>query len=387
MKKVFLNILMISTIMGIVVSKVSADQPDQVYMTLTDLFDDHVNSEGVHSGLLLLHSDALNLHLELVRSDNSQKSVVTTVTPFYTASITKPITAFLVMSLAERGLLNLEDEINKYLPETVLDSLHVLDGTDYTGQITVQHLLGHTSGLADYFGDEPVSGSNMLTEVLQQPDRFWSAEELIRFTKQRFRPHFQPGAGFHYSDTGYVLLGLIAEEVTGKNLHELYTDFIFDPLQMNHSFINLRSEPADSSTQQMAEVYAGPYNISTFKSLSADWGGGGLVSTLGDLLHFQTALHENRLLKKSSTDAMKHWIMESGDTYYGLGLRKWMTGISDSQSEVFTFIGHTGATGSFMYYSQELDVHLIGTFNQTTESRSIHEFLTHVVQIVLSKKK
>jgi CubicO group peptidase (beta-lactamase class C family) len=347
--------------------------------------DERLSREGVHSGFLLLHSDSLNLHLELVRSDTSQNGSLMAETPFYTASITKPFTAALVMVLAEQGLLKIDEHITEYLPETMLDSLHMLDGTDYTDRIRVQHLLNHTSGLADYFGDDPISDVNMLAHVLQQPNRFWRPEELIDFTKQRFRPHFPPGEGFHYSDTGYVLLGLIAEGVTGKDLQELYTEIIFDPLQMDHSFINLRSEPADESTPKMAQVYAGPYNIGGLRSLSADWAGGGLVSTLGDLLRFQTAFHDGSLLKKSSSNAMKQWTTESSETTYGFGLRKWETGMSAPEAGEITFIGHTGATGSFMYYSPELDLHLIGTFNQTEESRSIHDFLTRVVQIVLKK--
>ena len=359
----------------------SEGQPVQLQKHVSELFGEQVPRAGVTSGFLLLHSASMDLHIEFARADTSQISAVTSDTPFYTASITKSLTAAVVMKLAENGVLDIDEVITEYLPHRLTDSLHVFDGIDYTGQITLHHLLSHTSGLADYFTDEPISGSNMLTEILQQPDRFWEADELISFAKDRFSPHFLPGEGFHYSDTGYVLLGLIAEETTGKNLHELYSEIIFEPLQMSRSYMNLRSEPADERTHPMASLHAGPYTIGHFLSLSADWGGGGVVSTLNDLLAFSRVLNSDGLLGESSRRAMKQWRTESSQTSYGYGLRKWVVPAGSSNSPAISLIGHTGATGSFMYYSPELDLHVIGTFNQTETGGTNNEYLSEIVNL------
>jgi len=372
-------------LIAVMFSTTMRGQPLQWEKEVNDLFDNMLNREDIHSGFLLMHSDRLNLHIELAKSDSSSAVQVKPGTPFYLASITKTYTAITIMMLGEKGGRKLEDKIINYLPNGLIDSLHILDGKDYTDEINIHHLLSHTSGLADYFGDEPDYGSNMFMEVLQQSDRFWKAEEIVAFTKNRFTAHFPPGEGFHYSDTGYLLLGLIIQEVTGKKLNVVYSEMVFDPLFMRNSYINLHSKPSHKDLLQMAPIYADQQPIANYNSLSADWGGGGLVSTLGDLLLFTQALNSPGLLSEKSREAMQAWRDESAGTYYGYGLRKWIFKELNPSLPNLTMIGHSGATSSFMYYCPELDTHLIGSFNQTSASKPSIEFLVKCLNTISSK--
>src|SRR6056297_1267489 len=106
----------------------SEGQPVQLQKHVSELFDEQVHRAGVTSGFLLLHSASMDLHIEFARADTSQISAVTSDTPFYTASITKSLTAAVVMKLAENGVLDIDEVITEYLPHRLTDSLHVFDG-------------------------------------------------------------------------------------------------------------------------------------------------------------------------------------------------------------------------------------------------------------------
>ena len=98
--------------------------------------------------------------------------------------------------------------------------LHIFKGKDYTSQIKIKHLLNHTAGLHDYFGDKLKYGKQMLVILFEDPSRFWTPRETIQWSKEHLESHFSPGKGFHYSDTGYHILGLIIEKVASTPFHE-----------------------------------------------------------------------------------------------------------------------------------------------------------------------
>lgn len=350
----------------------------QSKQNLEHLFDKTLERGDIHNGFLIIHSDSLNLHLNLAKGKNSDGTPVSTDTPFLTTSIAKTFTATLVMMLAEEGKLSLEATAANYLPEKLMEGLHVLEGMDHGPQITIAQLLQHRSGLPDYFGDTPREGENMLNRIFAEPEKFWTAEEIITFTKEHFQAHFVPGSGFHYSDTNYVLLGLIIERLCGQPLHEVLRNQIFSPLGMQHSSLYLRSEP-NKASQQPAELYAGPYEISGYRSLSADWGGGGMLSTSQDLYRFFNALLSEKLVSLTTLKSMQAWTGESLGTYYGYGLRKFDLGELYPALSGLSLIGHSGTSSAFMYYCPELDIYLIGSFNQIDFYRDCHTFLADVL--------
>ncbi|MGI9659722.1 MAG: serine hydrolase domain-containing protein, partial [Gaiellaceae bacterium] len=136
---------------------------------------------------------------------------------FRTASITKMVTAATVLRLVEEGALSFEDPISKYLPRKLVKRVHVLDGASRGAKITIHQLLGHTSGVFDY-----VTEDSFVDTVFANPTDPWTPRELINYALETGEPYFAPGEGYRYSDTGYVLLGLIIEKVTDSPLHEVY---------------------------------------------------------------------------------------------------------------------------------------------------------------------
>jgi CubicO group peptidase (beta-lactamase class C family) len=367
--------MLFTFLLAFIVCLLSVAQSKQ---NLEHLFDKTLARKDIHNGFLLIHSDSLNLRMNLAKGKYSDGKPVSTSTPFLTTSIAKTFTATLVMMLAEEGKLTLDAPAADYLPPDMMKGLHVLEGVDYGPQITVSQLLQHRSGLPDYFGDSPRDGENMLGRILTEPEKFWTAEEIITFTKKHFQVHFVPGTGFHYSDTNYVLLGLIIERLCGQPLDTVLKDRIFTPLQMQNSSMYLRAEP-DKASLQPAELYAGSYEISGYRSLSADWGGGGLLCTAQDLYRFFSALLSEKLYSATRLQSMQKWKDESLGTYYGYGLRKFELGELYPALSGLSLIGHSGTSSAFMYYCPELDTYLIGSFNQTDFYRDCHTLIADIL--------
>lgn len=305
---------------------------------------------------------------------------------FQAASITKMITATTFMTLVEDGRVELDTGIGRYLPASVTSGLHELAGRSYGAEITARQLLSHTSGIADFFGDgEPLPGGALpfVAKMREQPDKLWDPLELIAWTKAHLRPHFRPGEGWHYADTGYVLAGLIIEAVTGQELHEVMRERLFEPLGMRHTYLLFR-EPARPSLagQEPSRAYAGDMDYGTQRSVSADWASGGLVTTAEDLSRFIRAFAEDRIFRDhASRDAMLTWTPtgEHG-VQYGLGVRRFdldqlgMPGFGE-------LWGHTGFLKAFMLYWPKRQVSICGTLNQSA-ARGVFSELRPVSALV-----
>ncbi|HEX6143798.1 MAG TPA: serine hydrolase domain-containing protein [Geminicoccaceae bacterium] len=286
---------------------------------------------------------------------------------FQAASITKMITAAALMMLVEDGRLGLDQGIGRHLPGSVLDGLH--EGR-HVASISPRQLLSHTSGVADYFGDGLADAGGRLPFVglmLEEPDRLWGPLDLLDWTRRNLRPHVAPGQGWHYADTGYVLAGLLIERLAGMPLHEVFRERMFAPLGMAHTYM-LHREPARpvAPGRAVARASVGEVAYGTSRSVSADWGGGGLVTTAGDLSRFLRAFVAGAIFRRAATRTeMLRWIPtgERG-VQYGLGVRRFVLdqlGLP-GMGELW---GHTGFLKSFMLYWPARDLTLCGTLNQS----------------------
>jgi D-alanyl-D-alanine carboxypeptidase len=135
---------------------------------------------------------------------------LTTDRPYFIASTTKLFTTAIIMKLRAEGKLSLEDKISKYIDASILSGLHFYKGKDYSQELTIRHLLSHTSGLPDYFQDKGASGKSLENELMAGNDQFWTFEESIDRSK-KMSPLFVPGTKgkAKYSDANFQLLGKI----------------------------------------------------------------------------------------------------------------------------------------------------------------------------------
>lgn len=279
---------------------------------------------------------------------------------FRSASVGKMICAATTMSLVEQGRIDLDGRITRYLPGELVRGLHVVDAHDRSEQITIRHLLSHTSGLPHYFRDP---GFQEL--MINQPDRVWQPVEVIDYTRRHIQPQFAPGQGWHYTDTGYLLLGLIIEAATEQPLHAVYRTRLFDPLGMNHTYLLFHDDPRPIiAGREPAHVFIGDLDYTGARSLSADWAGGGLITTVDDLTCFIRAFADRQVFRDPAThEAMMAWTANHVGAAYGLGMWRFVPAALGEPiaGEIW---GHHGSSRSFMYYWPEQDATICGTLNQ-----------------------
>lgn len=222
----------------------------------------------------------------------------------------------------------------------------------------------HTSGVGDYFEDPVTKGDTMIHLLLEDKNKMWSPLELVAFTRENQEAVGRPGEKFHYSDTGYTLLGLIAESATGRKYHELLHDLIFDPLSMNDTYLIFKSEPENTPKHDMLEVYADGTDLSKENSMSIAWADGGIVSTMSDLLIFSKALNTGRLVSMELLARMTEFDGEyRKGVNYGIGLMEFdFGGFSKFLEDMPDIYGGVGSTSTFMLYDKENDMYIIANF-------------------------
>lgn len=290
---------------------------------------------------------------------------------FYSASIGKMTLATLAMIYLESGHLKLDDPIRKYLDEASLKGLFLVDGTDYSSSVTIKHLLSHTSGLQNYFtdGDQDYNANPDFQELMMKDSKkIWQATEILDWIRNKLPALSAPGSQYHYSDTGYVLMGMVLEAVSGQKLHQMYRERLWKPLGMDQTYMWFKEKPvAPVSGTQIAHTYADSYDMSTINALSADWAGGGLITSTLDLYKFINAWVNNRIFKKDGTKAL----MEDYHPTEAYGLGHWKIKPSGWKE---TIIGHDGTSQSFCFYVPRFEAYIIGTFNQTSLNTTMNHY-------------
>ena len=309
-------------------------------------------------------------------------------TPIYIASITKLYTATIIMQLYEKGALSLDDPMARYLPEQLIRGIHVYEGKDYSHEITIRQLLSHTSGIADYYSEKPRGGKSLFELFLEKPERSWTVDEAIARARNDLRPNFQPGTNASYSDTNFQLLGKIIEAITGKPLHIVYEDFIFRPLGLKHTWLIGRSEAQLAPSVAPADVFYKNINITKTRSNGAYWADGGIVSTAEEMIVFLKALNEGRMISGDTLKLMHRWHKLHFPLQYGYGTMYFkLPSLLSKVTKAAPLWGHSGSTGSFLYYSEDLNVYIAGSVNQVGSQSKPFRLMVRVMKAIQSKKQ
>ena len=297
---------------------------------------------------------------------NGSSGVMNDETQYSLASVTKMYTTTLILQLYEKGELNLDDPIADYLSADIMDGLHVFEGTDYSGMITIRHLLTHTSGLPDYF-TEPTENKQSIEEIRKTQDISYGLDEILDRTKA-LSPHFAPGAEdrAYYSDGNFQLLGAIIENVTGKELSEVYSEQIFKPLNMNRTYLK-----TDDSTWGIAPIYYKGNALEVPKIVVSEKSTGGIVSTASENMTFLTAFFSGKLFHKKHLEEMQDWKNIFFPMQYSAGLMRCAVPVPFLNLPDYELIGHSGSTGTFCYYCPSRDIYITGTTNQLDTAKAM----------------
>ncbi|HDR52943.1 MAG TPA: class C beta-lactamase-related serine hydrolase [Mariniphaga anaerophila] len=340
-------------------------------------------SAKVRNAYLLVHSDKLNIHLNLAEGKTGNVDANPNQ-PLHLASVGKLFTATITGILHDRGELSFDDKISKYLNSELMDQLHVYKGKDYSDEIKISHLLKQTSGLYDVF-------YKLYKKLLNEPQVI-SPRDAVLWGKQNLKPVAEPGKKHFYTDTNYYLLGLIIENVTGKPYHEVLHEFIFNPLGMKNAYMHGFSHPAVPSVFPAARLYIKNVDLFTVEGLAhIDYAGGGVVAPAEEFLLFMKALLNHQLVKKETLNRMLNDDIPMGfptpGFNYGYSIWKFKT-IPVLLPEKLTCWGCVGATGAFMFYHPKTESTIIGSFNDFSfRSKALQFMVGGVVKTLLKFKQ
>lgn len=280
--------------------------------------------------------------------------------PFRIASISKTFTAAVVCQLAAEGRLAFDDLLSRHLPPEHLDlvpRIHVLDGVSHGERLTLRHLLTHQAGLLDYAACEQFFGA-----IAADPSRTWTPREMLEGAISWGSPSFPPGEGYGYaySDTGYVLLGLVIEHLDGVPLHLSYRRRILDPLGMSGTYLE-GHEPHVGG--DLCHPHEGGFDCFPIHG-TADWAGGGLVSDVDELSVFARALADGRVVPRPVLDEMFEWRFRTLDpARHSPGFVGYGFGVEARELDGLLFRGHRGHWGAWMHVHPQSGVTVTGTVN------------------------
>src|SRR4051812_44361404 len=230
---------------------------------------DMAANPGIPGEVVAVRAPGLNETLGAGLADVRAGTPLEGTTPFRTASVTKTFVAASVLRLVERHRVRLDAPITRHLSPRTLAELRA--GGYTPRHITVRHLLQHTSGLFDYAATDAYDDINTTN-----PGHRWTPDEQIRFAMDHGHPLAAPGKRYHYSDTGYVLLGEILRRVTGKSLPHAVRDLVgFRRLGLRHTYWE-SLEPTPVGAKPRAHQYYDDFDNIILDASHDLYGGGGL---------------------------------------------------------------------------------------------------------------
>jgi len=277
---------------------------------------------------------------------------------FQIGSLTKPFTAMVILKLQEGGKLSVNDRLSKYFPQQ--------KGAE---RITLQNLLDHTSGLNNYTDIIGPEDSAIICHPVSQ-------QRVMDIFKQKPLA-FKPGTKFEYCNSGYFLLGVIIEKVTGLSYEQAVRQLIFSPLHMDHTgfdFINLQ-------TPAKATGYLSPDTDKPERAVLMDstvtYAAGAIYSTVGDLYKWATAIGKGEILSKRSWEQAFTPHLE----HYGDG---WWTDTLFGEKYITHSGGLQGFMSNFMYFpDKNITIILLNNFGNY--GGSLWDFTVGISAILFGK--
>jgi D-alanyl-D-alanine carboxypeptidase len=301
-----------STIVGLTRSA-GAASPGQAEL-------DAIVQDGVAAGLpgvvLAVHRDGSEELVSAAGVASREYGTPLNVTDrFRIYSLTKTFTAVVILQLVQEERLSLDDTVLNVVPDAAETGIPYLD------TVTVRQLLDHTSGIYDYLDetDSPFYVDAFFGETADW-SKLWTPKELLAYADgARHAPYFAPGEGNHYSNTNYILLGLIVERVTGNTFDNELQTRIFAPLGLTSTSLPTGTSMPDELVDGYHDMGGELANVSALNS-SWVWAAGGIVSTASDVLHFANALFTGQLLDPEMQREMMPAATSGSEDSIGLGL-------------------------------------------------------------------
>lgn len=332
MKNIFILIILAITILGCSDGPVTNE-------SIQEIVEEYAANKNFNGSIIIADKDHIIYKGSFGYANTETKDEINSSTIFPIASLTKQFTATAIMILQERGMLNINDRIGNYI-----EVPSVMQG------IPIKNLMNHTSGIFNYSENGVESNK----------------DSILKFHNNCDTLYFKTNSQFHYCNSNYFFLGLLIEQVSGMNYNSFLSENIFKPSEMNNTFVYNGNE------HKRAIGYDENGNKNDYLITTAD---GGILSTADDLLKWDIALTDNKIITNESKNKMiEPLALNNGEVnHYGFG---WDLN-SNSSTSVFNLlfgnnkndkiVSHTGALAGFAAYNQydtDKDIYFIILSNQ-----------------------
>ena len=279
----------------ILIERYSTTETEKVNQKLDSLLQRINKRQDFHGSLLVAKNGKVLYDNHVGYADFKKKELLNEASVFQLASVSKQFTAAAIMLLYERNQIQLTDTVNKYFPDFPYEN------------ITIKNLLNHTSGLPRYF---------WVAEHEWHQEKAPTNSEMMAFLESsKAQRYFKPGRNFDYSNTGYFVLASIVEKVSGSSFSAFVKKNIFDPLEMNDSFV-FSSENDNTIENQLDgyRLYRGWRHLKINNTVNdAIVGDKNVYSSSKDLFKWTLGLNSGKLLSQESLNLM----YSKGETVYG----------------------------------------------------------------------
>jgi len=261
---------------------------------------DRLTATGAPGALVLVRDGNQTLRLTSGYGELENKKPMRPTDRFRIGSVTKTFVATVALQLAGEKKLALHDTVERWLPGLVPNG----------NKITVRELLNHTSGIFDVTNDD-----SFIARVLWKPTEVWTPRKLVGLATAH-QPLFPPEAGWSYSNTGYIILGMIVEAASGNSIETEVDRRILGPLHLHGTSFARAPRIAGAYAHGYVPLDGRPRDVSVFSPSSA-WTAGAIVSTADDLANFYRALLRGRLLRPRLLRAMETTVPVTADPHRG----------------------------------------------------------------------
>jgi CubicO group peptidase (beta-lactamase class C family) len=323
----FAPVLLLSAVVSAQPVRILHDRDPAVLARLSDDARAALGTPGLSAAIVV--GEAVVWAQGFGLADVEQNAPVRPESVFRIASISKPITATAVLQLVERGLVSLDDPVQRFVPSFPRKP---------QGEIRLRHLLTHTSGIRHYRGNE--MNSREFYPTVERALGVFRDDPLL----------FAPGEQYSYTTYGYNLLAAVVEAVSGRSFDDYLRQNVFGPAGMTSTFLERPQEVVRWRARQYVRApLPGTWFNAPYVDLSVKWAGGGMISSTLDLARFDMALSGGRLLRPESLDRMYTSGRLNSGAYTGYGLG-WMI----SQEAGRLRVAHSGgATGGSTFMLRE----------------------------------
>ncbi|MCG7407359.1 beta-lactamase family protein [Paenibacillus sp. ACRRX] len=317
-----------------------------------NVFELTMEIEGNHAsfaGSILVHDGEQTVLQQAYGLANRSEQMANQVdTRYGMASGCKIFTAVAICKLVERGLLTFETPLH-----TCMD----ISGTSWSQEITIHHLLTHSSGVPDYFDEEYMTDYSELWQTTPMYTILSPRDMLPLFQDQPMK--FNPGERFSYNNSGYILLGIIVENVSGMPFHAFVTQHVFEACGMRDSgYYRLDQLPERTATGYMLDK-EGAWRTNMYSIPIMSLPDGGAFTTTADMDIFWTSLVNNRLLTEEITRTMLTPFVKSSE-YVSYGYGVWINTV-DNEVIKYYVMGCDPGVGliSSLYMKTKARVHVL----------------------------